>query len=219
MVVSPQERDAMHRLMQIMNGESPTPTVGSTAQHQQQPVVLAGPGQISEHDVRAMADVLRKLNSVPSQAHMLNETVVDPTLTEAMQTQSMPDGVKIGVYKIISRMDESRVAGKQHFSVVNNTTGETLAHELSLYEAAHSLVRLLNQGMFFNSEPVRSLLEAEAAYTGHKIDAVRYHRMARRLQRENQLAKADLMETRKQSSMDRAMTAKAQVKKIYKNSL
>ena len=217
MVVSPQERDAMHRLMQIMNGETPSDTVAH--RDVSQPVVLAGPGQVSEHDVRAMADVLRKLNSVPVQSHMLSESVVDPMLTEALQTHSTPDGVKIGVYKIISRLDETRVAGKQHFSVVNNTTGETLAHELSLYEAAHSLVRLLNQGMFFNSEPVRALLEAEAAYTAHKIDAVRYHRMVRRLQRDNQPAKADLMETRKQSSMDRAMAAKAQVKKIYNNSL
>ena len=116
-------------------------------------------------------------------------------------------------------MDESRLAGKQFYSVVNRATGETLAHELSLYEAAHGLVRLLNKGKFFNSLEVRKLLETEAAYTSHKIDAVRFHKAMRKAERTGDAIRAELMETRKQASLDRAMQAKSDLKKLYLTTL
>lgn len=218
MTVSAQDRAAMARLLQIMNGEKPQPISESQSVYtQDSPVELAGAGQVTARDVQAMADVLRRLDSAVNSAHvqMVQESVSDNKLKEALMTEPVPQGVKIGVYQIQQHTDPTRVAGAQYYSVVNKHTGETLAHELSLYEAAHGLVRMLNQGKFFNSACVRDLLEAEAAYTSQRIDAVRYHRMLKSAERKGDGHKAQLMETRKQASMDRAMQAKAKVRKIY----
>lgn len=220
MNMSSQDKVAMARLLQIMNGETPQP-LSSHAQAVAPNAApeLLGPGVVSQQDITAMADVLRKLDSVVTKTHaqMVTESVTDPVLQEALITESTPQGVKIGIYQIQQHNDQTRVAGQQYFSVVNRSTGETLANEISLYEAAHALVRMLNQGHFVNSACVRELLEAEANYTSQKIDAVRYHRIMRAAQRSGDEHRAQLMETRKQTSMDRAMQAKSQVKKLYRS--
>ena len=211
----------MTRLLAIMNGDSPRAAHSSLKEASQQPVQLAGAGQVTQRDVAAMADVLRKLESAVTNTsnQMLAESHTDAELREAMQTTSVKDGVKIGIYRIQQQLDEGRVAGKQYYNVINQITGDTVAAELSLYEAAHGLVRLLNNGRFFNSDEVRQLMEAEAAYTSHKIDAVRFHRMARKAERAGLEHKTELMEVRKQASLDKAMTAKSMVKKIYNNQM
>lgn len=217
MSVSAEDRDAMARLLSIMNGQpqeiSPLQESKQTAAS---PVELLGPGQVSSRDINAMADVLRKLeNAVNStSSNMLEESARDPELKAALNTTATSDGVKIGIYKIQQQLDESRVAGKQYYNVINQVTGHVVAHELSLYEAAHGLVKMLNNGLYFNSAPVRQLMEAEAAYTSHKIDAVRFHRAARKQQKMGHEGKSQLMETRKQDSLDKAMLAKSNVKKL-----
>lgn len=215
MSVTEQERLAMARLLNIMEGHTPEPLQPSAHDHAE-PVQLLGAGQVSTQDVAAMADVLRKLESAVSHtsAQLITESVHDSQLQEALQTTKYDSGVKIGIYKIQVALDESRLAGRQYYSVVNAATGETLAHELSLYEAAHALVRMLNQGMYFNSQPVRQLMEAEAAYTSHRIDAIRYNRMARRAIQEGNQSRAEIMEDRKQVSMDKMSEAKRKVKRM-----
>lgn len=208
----------MARLMQIMNGDAaPAAHTQRLQETVQEPLILPGAGQITNQDISAMADVMRRLESAVNNAsgHMINSNVTDSQLQEALITKPTQSGVKIGIYKIDQSLDEGRVAGKQSFNVVNSTTGTMVAHELSLYEAAHALVRYLNNGKYFNSVEVRQLLEAEASYTSHKIDAVRYHRAMLKAQKLGDITKSQLMETRKQSSMDRAMEAKRTVKYIY----
>jgi len=218
MSVTPEERDAMQRLLRVMNGERVS--LNETTPHnssQSNTVVLPGAGQITNEDVNAMADVLKRLEqAVTGTSHtMFMESSTDPELNLALVTKSIPQGVKVGIYKIQQKLDEHRMAGKQYYDVINSLTGQTVAHELSLYEAAHGLVKLLNNGKYFNSTEVRELMEAESNYTSHKIDAVRYHRMMLKCQKIGDFAKSDLMETRKQSSMDRAMISKRLVKKLY----
>jgi hypothetical protein len=219
MTVNPEERAAMARLMQIMEGQTPAPvSTSQRASHNSaDPVILAGPGQVTDREINAMADVLRRLEGAVNNTSrdMIQESFRDHQLQEALITEQTSAGVKIGVYTIQQGLDEGRLAGKQFYSVINRATGETLAHELSLYEAAHGLVRLLNNGKFFNSLEVRKLLEAEDGYTSHKIDAVRFHRMMRKAERAGDTDKAQLMETRKQASMDRAMRSKADLKRLY----
>lgn len=219
MTVNAQDRDAMLRLMQIMNGEKPA-ALREDIQSPKgvQPVELPGAGQVTDRDIQAMANVLQKLNNVmeSTHQHMWQQGAQDPEMAEALVTEKMHDHVKIGQYKIRVQEDANRVAGKQYYSVVNVVTGDTLAHELSLYEAAHGLVRLLNKGMWINSPRVRALLEAEAVYTGHRVDAIRYHRMLQKLTESAQHDhKRDLYETRKQVSLDKSMQAKKLIKKIY----
>lgn len=220
MTVSSADKAAMTRLLQIMNGETPSPSAASVhASPQHVPVELAGAGMVTQQDISAMADVLRRLDHVVNQTsnQIIAESTRDHSLQEALVTESVPEGVKIGIYQIQQHQDPTRVAGQQYFSVVNRSTGDTIANEISLYEAAHALVKLLNQGQFVNSASVRALLESEATYTSQKIDAVRYHRHMRAAERKGDEARAQLMETRKQSSMDKAMQAKMQVRKLYRS--
>ena len=220
MTVNAQERQAMARLLQIMNGNTaPVSTGAPLTETVQEPLILPGAGQITNQDIAAMADVMRKLESAVNSAstNMINSSLTDNHLQEALITKPTKSGVKIGIYKIDQSLDEGRVAGKQYYNVVNSTNGTMVAHELSLYEAAHALVRFLNNGKYFNNVEVRQLLEAEASYTSHKIDAVRYHRMMLKAQKSGDMSKSQLMETRKQASLDRAMEAKRQVKYIYNN--
>lgn len=220
MTVSSEERDAMARLMQIMEGQTPAPSSSRGAQTSttnSADVLLAGPGQVTQRDITAMALVLRRLGSVVDQTHntMVTESVMDSQLREDLVTEQTSDGVKIGNYQIRQGLDESRMAGKQFYSVVNSTTGETLAHELSLYETAHGLVKLLNRGKFFNSPDITELLQLENQYTSHRIDAVRFHRNMNRALKNGDDHRAQLLETRKQASMDRCMTAKREIRNLY----
>lgn len=217
MTVTDSDRLAMARLLEIMNGN--TPSMPALHEHVDgAPVELAGAGQVSSRDIQAMANVLDKFNQAVNQTHkqIMRESVHDPIMAEALVTERNQDDVRIGPYKIEVRMDEQRVAGKQYYDVVHSATGDKLAHELSLYEAAHGLVRLLNSGKYVNHPHVRELLEAESAYTSHRIDAIRYHKMIHTAHKQNQLSKVEVYEARKAASMDRAAQSKAQVKKIYR---
>ena len=177
-MVTPEEKANMMRLLQIMEGQTPTASsaraVNTTASDT--PVELAGPGQPSSRDIAAMADVLRKLNTVTTQ--VLAESHSDPQLKEALETMPTPQGVRIGAWQIQENSDSERLVNKHNWSVINKYTNDVIAHELGLYEAALALVKMLNKGMYVNSQPVRELLEAEAAYTSHKMDALRFRKLA-----------------------------------------
>jgi hypothetical protein len=220
MTVSEQDRRSMERLLLIMNGQTPPPDMvneNMQSHSSTDDVFVNSPGTVSQKEINAMAEVLRRLDGAVTQTshHMVTESAGDRELKEALQTTSDHSGVKIGVYKIKTDVDETRTAGKQYHSVVNSVTGDVLAHELSLYEAAHGLVRMLNSGLYINSRSVRELLEAEATYTSHRIDAIRFNRQMKKCVVAGDINRAQLMETRKQSSLDKASQAKRQVKKIY----
>lgn len=219
MTVTDSDRVAMARLLEIMNGKTPSQPALQESVSSGQPVELAGAGQVSSRDIQAMANVLDKFNQAVNQTHkdLIRESAHDAHVAEALVTERDLDDVRIGPYKIQVRMDEQRVAGKQYYDVIHSQTGDKLAHELSLYEAAHGLVRLLNSGKYVNHPQVRELLEAESAYTGHRIDAIRYHKMVHTATRQNQHTKLQVYEARKQDHMDRAAHAKAKVKKLYRD--
>ena len=218
MIVNETDRLAMARLIDIMNGKvTPAASTPRAQQTQEIPVQLGGPGQVTNQDIQAMASVLQKFNQAVQQTHvqLLSESEHDPHVAEALITEKHHESVRIGHYKIAQRMDEQRVAGKQYYDVVHGVTGEKLAAELSLYEAAHGLVKLLNSGKYVNHAQVRELLEAEAAYTSHRIDAIHYHKLIKRATTQMQLSKVDVYEARKAASMDKAAHAKTTVKRIY----
>lgn len=223
MAVSTEDKDAMARLLQIMEGNVPSPIAltenkNNFATGGGDEVILAGPGQTTQRDIQAMAEVIKKLNNAIGDVTktMVQESQYDKNLKEALETTVTSNGIKIGMYQIIHNQDTSRAVNKQNFSVVNKLTGETIAHELGLYEAAHGLVKLLNSGNFINSAPVRELLESEASYTSHKLDAIRYKRAMKKALSEKNMIRYNLYEDRCQSSMDRAMSSKSIIKKIYK---
>jgi len=212
MTVSPEERDAMANILRTLNGEaSVKPTTNSNASNA---VELAGPGQVTNADISAMADVLTKLNSVSNQVvgEMITEAEHSPVVDLALNTSRNDDGVKVGKYQIMIKEDPKRLAGKQYYSIYNTRTNDIIADDLSLYETALSVVKLLNNGRYANSSDVRSLFEHDQTYTSHKQDAVRYKRAMIVAERKGDFTKHGIYESRQQASIDRAMVAKRQIK-------
>jgi hypothetical protein len=215
-VVSEQERQAMIRLKSIMEGK-PIPYVLTENQNNENRTYVMPPGPpilggaASPEDVNAMADVLTRLNSLSTGVvdTMLTESATMPEVQEALQIERNVDGVKVGRYQILVKEDQARLAGKQFYSIYNSLTNDTIADDISLYETAISVVRLLNSGKFANSSEVRKLFETDESYSSHRVDAIMFKR---RLKTTKEISKRDIYESRYQASLDRMMSAKKQLK-------
>lgn len=215
-VVSQEDLDAMIRLRAVIDGK-PMPLTLTETQHQhsavnnRMPIDLPGPGVASRQDVDAMASVLSRLNKLSNNVvdTMLTESVTMPEVADALTTERTLTGVKIGRYQIMIKEDSTRTAGKQFYSIYNSLTDDTIAYDISLYETAISVVRLLNGGKFANSPEIRKLFECDESYSSHKVDAIRFRRKQKK---STDPIKRDIYESRYQASLDRAMSAKRQLK-------
>lgn len=212
-VVSEDERNAMLRLRNIMEGNNSPLSVSNHPSNNITPVELAGPGVATRADVDAMASVLTRLNSLSNEVvdEMLTESISTPDISDALYTERTSNSVIVNRFQILIKEDKTRVAGKQFYSIYNRLTSETLADDISLYETAISVVRLLNSGEFINSHKVRKLFECDETYSSHKVDAITFKR---RLTTSKDPVKRDIYESRYQASLDRAMAAKRQLKTV-----
>lgn len=212
MTVTQDDRDAMSRILAIMNGEKPEP-VQRNGQQFSESLELAGPGQVTGKDVDAMASVMAKLNSVSNNVidGMITEGSSNREVSEALSTERVANGVKVGRYQITIKEDGKRLAGKQFYSIYNRLTNETLADDISLYETALAVIRHLNVGKIISSAEVRKLLEQDDSYTAHRIDALNYKR---RMTTTSDASKRDIFESRYQASLDRCMAAKKTIKML-----
>ncbi len=214
MTVTPEDRDAMARLMQLMEGKTvPSPSQPTRAQNRE--VELAGPGAVTQADIHAMADVMSRLNSISNKIvnDMITESTESPMVAEALKTEKTPTGVKVGRYQIMIKEDQKRLAGKQYYSIYNSITGDTIADDISLYESALAAVRLLNDGKFANSPEIRKIFETDDQYTSHRVDALIYKR---KINTTTDMSKREIFESRYQASLDRCMAAKKNIKILAK---
>lgn len=212
MSVAPEDKDAMKRILELMEGKEPSdPTPRSNASSGD--VELAGAGQVTRRDIDAMAMVLDKLNSVTKS--VIKESHTDPDLQEAIGTQRTDDGVKVGNYQIMIKEDQKRLAGKQYYSIYHVKSNDIIADDITLYETALTVVKLLNSGRYVNEPVIRRLFEADDRYTAHKSDAIRFKSRARST---FDASKRDVYESRYQASIDNAMSYKKAIKKLISES-
>lgn len=218
MTVTPEERDAMARLLSVMEGKTPPP-VNSVKTPVNQEVILAGAGQVTQADVNAMADVLTRLNTLSDAVvtEMVTESQYNPEIKMALGTTKNPQGVKIGLYQIMIKEDTKRLAGKQYYSIYHTATGDVIADDLSLYETALNVVKMLNKGQYANSPMVRKLFDYDDTYTSRKLDAIRYKRGMAIAEQKKDHNKKDLYESRYQAAVDQAMLAKRNIKSIIQD--
>jgi len=209
--VTPEEKDAMARLLAVMNGEAPT-----AATTGRQPVMeteeVGGPGVVTQSEINAMANVLGKLNKVTQQVMLENSG--DAEARMAMRTTRTPDGVKVGEYKIEVMMNERRLAGKQYYSIEHTGSNTVIANDITLYEVALAVVKLLNNNTYVNDHRIRQLFEVDERFTGHRVDAMTAKIHMRRAEKTGDTMKQDVFESRYQKSIDEAMRAKQDIKKI-----
>lgn len=212
MSVTPEEKDAMQRLLEVMEGKTPSTPAPRALQSGAQEIELAGAGQVTQRDIDAMSQVLSKLNNVTQQ--VLYEGETDPNLRAAISTQRNEDGVKVGSYQIMIKEDDRRLAGKQYYSIYHTRTNDVIADDLSLYETALTIVKLLNSGRYVNDPTIRKLFEADDRYTSHRTDAIRFKARMKQAEKSGDIAKRDVFESRYQVSIDNAMTFKKDIKKL-----
>lgn len=218
MTVTHEDRDAMADILRLMEGKAPS--AKATAASSTSDVILAGPGQVTTADINAMANVLEKLNKVSNEVvnEMIVESEYNPALEMELNTVKTDNSIKIGRYQIMIKEDANRLAGKQYYSIYNTRTNDVIADDLSLYETALTVVKMLNSGKFANNPEIRKLFDHDEAYTSHKQDAIRYKRSMVIAERKGDFTKQAIYESRKQASIDRAMAAKKLIK-TFRNSI
>lgn len=219
MTVSPKERDEMARLLSIIGGQPNAYERLSETQNMQQrltsDIELAGPGQVTRSDIDAMSSVLQKLKTASN--HVVNQMITESSthteIAEALHTTRTDDGVKVGRYQIMIKNDPKRLAGKQFYSIYNSLTNDVIADDISLYETALGVIRLLNSGKYTNSHEVMKLFEHDDAYTSHRVDALIFKQ---KINKAVDHSKREIYESRYQASLDRCMAAKRTIKSIVK---
>lgn len=216
MSVTPEEKEAMQRLLEVMEGKTPSTPAPKATQYGASDIELAGAGQVTRRDIDAMSQVLSKLNNVTQQ--VVYESEQDPQLRNAIATQRNDDGVKVGSYQIMIKEDEKRLAGKQYYSIYHTRTNDIIADDLTLYETALTIVKILNSGRYVNDPLVRKLFEADDRYTAHRTDAIRFKARMKQAAHRGDESKRDVFESRYQVAIDNAMAFKKDIKKLISES-
>jgi predicted DNA-binding ArsR family transcriptional regulator len=174
---SAQDIAAMKKLRQIVED-------GDAKPHVQQREMLVGhrqqkqPLQTGRTDVDAMAEILHRFNNVSTgtATKLFEDSRNDSRLREALNTQEIDDGIRIGLYEVKVGLVESATGGvpQKAYHVVNSQTNEKLCDSLSMLEAAHAVVRYLNKGIPFSDSRIKHVMELEEAFTRNRMDAARF---------------------------------------------
>lgn len=215
--VGDEDKAAMAKILAAFNG-TPVPKNSSKSKNitEGAEVELAGPGIATDRDKQAMKNILSKLNNLTEDvAHDIgNDRISDIESRDSVVTERNSKGVKIGEYQIQICEDNARLAGKQFYQIYNTRSKAIIANDISLYETALGVVRLLNSGNYANSKDVRALFEADDQYTTHRVDAIMFKRKVNKFKKLNESRQKDIYESRCQASLDKSMAAKAQIKKL-----
>ncbi len=204
--VDPKETDAMKRLMQIMSGGTPQHATSDGV-----PIVESA--RHGEPDVDAMKDILQRFYSATTNAAttLHEDAQSSPEVRNALVTERTPRGAKVGSWEIrVNQVNEKL----KTFDVSNVLTGDSIAMELRLYEAAHALVKLLNAGHGINTTVVREVLSVEESFCKHYLDAVSFRHTVRNCQRLNESRRAHVAEDRYAEARRKALLAREQLRRL-----
>lgn len=208
-VVSNEDRDAMARILAAMNGDS-APLVESKSQTTAPDIEIGGPGVVTTAEIDAMANVMNKLNKVTQQVMLESNGNLQDRLD--VRTSRNENSVKVGEYTIGIRLNERRLAGKQYYTIEHTSTKTVIADDITLYETALTVVKLLNNSHYVNHPSVRKLFELDDRYTSHRISAMSAKISARKAEKNNDTFKKDIYESKVQASLDQALNAKKDIK-------
>lgn len=189
----------MEKFLSIING-TPEPSGHTSPRH----------GNVSTTDsaVAAMHDVLQRLREASHDMaeRMVTESECDPALREALMTEPLDNGARIGRWEIHAREPSK---GRRVYDVVRTGEDEVIASNLYLYEAALGLVRILNAGGCVNSREAMDVLRTEQSFAEAFDDAVRFRRRANS---EEGRRKA-IFEARYSEAKSRASAAKERIRR------
>lgn len=188
------EIDQMAKFIAAMNGTSAeVPVTAAT------PTV---PRPVGDPAIAEMKTILERFHSATD--NVIAEAAYDRNLREAMITEPTEHGARIGSWEIKVSGDGSR----KLYDVVHAESGEALASDLMLYEAAHGLARILNNGGRINSREAIELLQTEQDYAGSVHDMVLFKH---RITKNTNSPRLHIFEARYGDAKRRALTARSRV--------
>lgn len=134
---------------------------------------------------------------------LLEDSEVMPVVRRAINTERTNDGVRIGGWRIVAEGSKTK---KYHVESVHS--GQQIAKNLYLYEAAEALVNYLNAGAMINNLKVQNILRLEMEYAKHIEDAIQHkHACSRAIDRGDD-SKLEISKVRFNESKVKAMAAK-----------
>lgn len=174
MTVDQRAISEMARLMGVLNGTDRSPR---PHQHASSPIMeqIKPESRHSDPATQAMSDVLRRLHAVTETAIRTGsgERSFDPELREALVTEKTDHGARIGQWEIREKIE----AARRMYDIVRVGEDLAIAGNLSLYESALGLVRVLNRGGYINSPDAVIMLQAEQEYSSALEDAIHFTRL------------------------------------------
>lgn len=128
-------------------------------------------------------------------------------LREAMMTESIPNGARIGDWEIRT----ITVNGRKFYNIGAVGEDRLVVAELSLFEAAQGIVRILNNGGRLNNKEAMQLLTLENEYSRAVEDAIRFK--SRMMSNPND-SRVKVFEDRYSEAKYRALSSKEKILKI-----
>lgn len=212
MNVTPQDIQEMARLRAILTGNVPV-SESATAPAQPQYV---DPNE-------DMANIIRKFNAGSSTSylsdalddsiqHLRDNAQSDRRLRDALVTERTSSGVKMGSWEI--KVNEEGTT--KYYDVVNIHTKEPIANDLTLYESALALTKLLNFSVGINSPKIQEVLELENKYARVRQDAAIFRARMKQRMAANDLTRAAIAEDRYNEARTEALALRESIVSLSK---
>jgi hypothetical protein len=189
MAVTIQEIEEMARIRRILNGEyaeemesvahsvvtEHQTSYGDATYLNESPREIGTVGDPTDD----MKEILRRFNQGASQSvqRIAESDDTDREFHTALVTEKTPNGVKVGSWEIKVYEDQ----GNKTYDICNVKTAEPIARDLTLYESALAITKMLNKNMGINHRQVMEVLTLEDDYARARQDAALFKRKARRM--------------------------------------
>ena len=183
MAVDPREVEEMARIRRILSGEYQEEVQEVARNHITQvneSSVHYDAADINSDDPKEqMKAILQRFNqgATNSVQRIQEDTATHPAFESALKTEKTRTGVKVGSWEIKVYEDQ----GNKTYDVCHVQTSEPIARDLTLYESALAITKLLNKHVSINSAQVREVLSLEEDYSRARTDAALFKRKARRM--------------------------------------
>ena len=214
MAVDPKEKNEMARLITLMNEGVVFEDNSETEEtsYLEGSIPARNDSSMLDPSIAAMKSILEAFNGSQSlDKRLADRSETNRELREALVTEVTDRGTRVGSWEIIINENEE---GLKNFDVTNVHTGEPIASNLTVYDAALGIARYLNEGMTINSREIRDILNVEASYDSSRRDAANFKSRMETFSRSGNAARAGIMEARYVESLDKAKSARINLTKI-----
>lgn len=217
MAVSPKDVEEMARIRAILLG-------GESMDAPQKPSQRMSESLVPSIDPKDdMANIMRRFNEGANSqraSNALDDSISrvresassDRRLRDALATEKTPNGIKMGSWEI--KVNEEGTT--KYYDVVNIHTQEPIAIDLSLYESALALTKLLNFSVGINSPKIREVLDLEDRYAKVRQDAAIFRVRMKQRNEAQDYTRAAIAEDRYQEARTEALALRESIIAISK---